>query len=189
MKKFFLFVLLLPVTMPLLATKPQTPQQFISRPTTPVQKNLAADAEGDAPAESIRLKPKTTASVQRSVSNTTIQHPTTPSVSRVATSPFGGTMDNTKQTSANASYKNAKTLAPSEPPKVNKTAKGESGLGTKDPQAASKEKLAETPKKQPETAQPSLDDVLKKTNLPADLMGKLKQHNFEAAGVAKHGKK
>jgi len=163
MKKFIFCFAVLCFALPLFATKQKTPPNLMKRPTTPPSGAAVADTAKTAPTDTTKnavayttSKPKTVAHTFKPVSQAVVIRPTTR-----PTSPFGGTMDNSKQTSAEATYTKAKTLAPSntDKTKATKMGKGEAGLGTKDAQAASKEKIAD--QKKPDIPAPN-EETLKK---------------------------
>ncbi len=123
-------------------------------------------------------QPTTTVQVTHTPTTVQVVRPTTvPTLQPASTGgqaiPSGGSY---------ASYKNAKTLAPNttDVPKANKLGKGEKGLG-KDANAANKgSQVATTPKA--ESA--SYEEVLKKNNIPKDMIEKIKQKNFEASKMS-----
>lgn len=151
---------------------PQT-QVTVTHPTTkaPVQQPRT---------NTIVKQPSTLAVTTHPTTTVTVTHPTT--IPTLQPTTAGGP----KMSSGGsyASYKNAKTLAPSttDIPKAGKLGKGESGLG-KDANAANKDKQVSAAPKA-ESSQPSLEDVLKKTNIPSDIAAKLKQKNFEASKMS-----
>lgn len=181
MKRVYWVIGILLVTVAAFAEKPKT-QVVVSRPTT-----VAVPTH--VPKTNVTVsKPTTVAPVVKPTTVPTAVHPA--KTGGATENAFSGKIGSTTAGgSYSASYKNAKTLAPTDTPKASSLGKGQQGLGNKDTQAASKEALAAQQAPKAESTQPSIDDVLKKTNLPPDLMSKLKQHNFESAGVAKHKNK
>ena len=179
MKKL-IFILSVSMLTVCLWANPQT-MGPVSHPTTQATVNVPRT-------NVIVKKPTSTATAKQPITMVEVKHPTTiPTLS--ADSSKGGSIGG-KGGSYTPSYKNAKTVAPTEAatPKAAKLGKGESGLG-KDKNANQKAaEAAASSKPKGEDGQPSIQDVLKKTNLPSNIMGQLKQRNFEAAGVAKHSK-
>lgn len=140
-------------------------------------------------------RPVTNVAVTRPVTAVSVTHPVTSvSASRpgasgfTASSPSAGSSASSAKSGASSSsssytptYKQAKDLKAPDIPKAASLGAG-SGLGMVDGNAAQKDRDAESFEvKKGESTQISIDDVLKKTQMPSDLDSKLKQRNFEAA--------
>ena len=184
MKKFIFESLFIVVAVPALAA-PAT-NVSVSHPTT----------------TGAKVAPRTNVVVSHTTTQTAVSHPTTQvAVTHPTTAPtlqkanhVGGNVGSKSGGgSYNASYKNAKTLAPTpsaNTPKAAKLGKGQNGLGTgAGSEAAAKDAAAAAAKPKAESSQLSIDEVLKKTNVPGDLGSKLKQMNFAAEKGASAGKK
>lgn len=191
-------------------SKPTT-HSTVSHPTTTVQTNLprtqvavlkpTTHSVVTHPTTAVEVThPTTTAKVNHPVTDVSVTHPTTVPVMASATagdnkSSKGGKMGSSSASgSYEASYKNVKDFAaanipPADIPKAAKLSGGEAGLGLGDAKSAEKEALAAKEKPKAESAEASIEDVLKKTQLPSGLDSKLKQRAFEAGGLDKHGKK
>ena len=122
-------------------------------------------------------QPTTTVQVTHTPTTVKVTHPTTiPTLQPTST---GG--QTIQSGGSYASYKNAKTLAPNttDIPKANKLGKGEKGLGG-DANADKKgSQVSSTPKA--ESAQPSVEEVMKKAKIPSDFMDKLNKENKKAS--------
>lgn len=160
----------------------------VSHPRTSVSvKRTATVTPVTRPAtNSVVSHPATSVSVAHPVTSVSVSRPVTFSssaaLSAVKTGAPGG---KTAASSYSPSYKNAKDLKTSKAdsaPKASQLTAGQSGLGIIDPSAAQKAALAAaSDKPKAESSQMSIDEVLQKTNLPSNIMGKLKQRNFEAS--------
>ena len=144
--------------------------------------------------------PVTTAQVTHPVTDVSVTHPTTVPAMASASAPEnkpgkGGKMGSSSGSgSYEASYKNVKdfaaaNVAKADIPQAAKLSGGQAGLGMSDSNAAEKEALAAKERAKGEGTDLSAEDVLKKTKLPSGLDSMLKQRNFEAEGLDKHGKK
>lgn len=145
--------------------------------------------------------PVTTGNVFHPTTAVTVTHPTTLPIAELekVSKPGRGGLDGKMGSSSasgsyEASYKNVKAFSAADVPaadipKAVKLSGGQGGLGVQDDKAAEKEALAAQEKAKAESAEASIDDVLKKTKLPSGLDSMLKQRNFEAGGLDKHSKK
>lgn len=179
-------------------TRPTT-NAAVSRPVTSVSVShpVTSSAVTRPASNAAVTRPTTNAVVLRPVTNVSVTHPGEKALS-VATPGFSGAAKpapaapsappaSSSGGSYTPSYKQAKDLKSAQIPKAASLGAG-GGLGITDPNAAQKAKEAEEFEvKKAESTQVSIDDVLKKTNIPSDMASKLKQRNFEAAKSA--GKK
>ncbi len=188
MKKLEFGILLLLISAPLLAAP--TTSVSVSHPTT------TTSVQPSPRTNQIVSRPTTTGVISHPTTSVTVTHPqtvATPSkTSNTTKGSFSAIGSKSAGGSYTPSYKNAKTLTgpQTNTPKASNLGGGSNSLGLgADPNAAAKDAAASAEKPKAESSQISIDDVLKKTQIPGDLGSKIKQADFAAGKANSVGKR